>query len=262
VEPAIVDFGLVELGNTTTGETLKILSPAATRVHVNLRDTALHRFELVEPKTPIALTAGEEKRIKIRVKVASDSPAGELSGTLSVISENGAAPGVFIPASVALRMRAVRLPVWRKILHWLVIGLILGLIALAATCLVKGETPVGLLKTLAERKQLEGEFELLRPRPASFEDGFIRLGDLKRRHASLSALAIGAWTDGSDADLNTIFRNGTKVIQLTRTEGQIRVNDQEIATSDIYDGDIIEIGETRLRFNWTGHERLMIAEEE
>ena len=100
---------------------------------------------------------------------------------------------------------------------------------------------------------LEGELEVLRPRPPP-DAAYIDIGALRSRHAALSRIVPGG-TGDDDAELETAYRNGAKTVLLRRTRGGVRVNDVEVAHSDLYDGDLIEIGDARLRFNWVGHER-------
>ena len=72
---------------------------------------------------------------------------------------------------------------------------------------------------------------------------------------ALSSLVPNGASDGSDAELVAVRKNKQKTIQLHRTLGSVHVNKVEVATTELFDGDLIELGSARLRFNWIGHER-------
>ena len=51
------------------------------------------------------------------------------------------------------------------------------------------------------------------------------------------------------------FHSKGETIQLRRTQGSALVNNVEVASTELFDGDVIELGAARFRFNWLGHAR-------
>ncbi len=261
VEPDSLDFGQIEPGATTGRLALTARSSASTRARVALDDSSDKGIVLVEPKEEVELKTDEATVIKVQLVVASDLPDGARSVRLIVAPQNLAIGATAISGLANARLSLLRVPIWRKALKWLSVFLLLALVALAVVSFLRGEMPSSMWHKWKERNYLEGELEVLQPRAAQAEDEFISLTRLGRERATLSAL-LSAATDGSDAELQSTRKNGSKLIRLCRLQGVIRVNKAEVAIVDLYDGDMIEIGEARLRFNWVGHERPTEADEE
>jgi hypothetical protein len=122
---------------------------------------------------------------------------------------------------------------------------------------VKGEPPwiwfPGLISKF--KPSLEGEIEVIHPRPARIEDEFISLTQRQARSVLLSTLLTNLNGGESDAELVAKNKNGQALVELRNISGVVQVNRVEVSTALIYDGDMIEIGDAKLRFNWTGHER-------
>jgi hypothetical protein len=268
VEPASLDFGRVEPGGQTGRETLGLLSNADAAVRLSL-EGASGGLSLAEPTGPVSLKAGERRQISVRLAAAPNAADGARTLLLkvNVSDEAGRAPEAVVKASWAeARVTVEYVPLWSKLLKWLLRSLAVLLLALLLAVFIyslyKGDTPWGLWEEFRRRKYLEGELELIRPAPARDEDALINLGKLASKRAALSSLVPDGATAGSDAELTTAFRHGVKLIQLRSTSGEVRVNDTQVAYADLYDQDVVELGEARLRFNWLGHERPVTSEEE
>lgn len=255
VEPAVLDFGQVEPGDNTGRQAINVRSNIAVKARMTLEDSAGSGISMVEPQDAIEIKPGESTAVKIRLKAASSMANGARSVRL-VLTPEGIQPGTNAsPVSIEARLNVYHVPVLTKVLKWLAALLILLLIIIVALSFIKGETPMDMLKRWRERNNLEGEIEIIRPRPSQPEDETISLHLLKKDRVALSLLVPDGAGADADAELETMRKNGNKLIQLRRSQGIVRVNNVEVATTELYDGDIIDFGEARLRFNWLGHER-------
>ena len=138
----------------------------------------------------------------------------------------------------------------RTLSWWFAAILFVSLLALAAYCVYAGTTPWRLRTMFVTRRLLEGELEMLRPKPAQPEQAFIDLGKLNSRRVVLSKFVPGGAARDDDAELEAAYAKGVKSVRLRRTHGGVRVNGAEVAFADPYDGDTVELGDARLRFNW------------
>jgi hypothetical protein len=254
VEPEILDFGQIEPGEATRRLTLNARSTQATRARVAIDDSTNNEMILVEPSEEVELKPDETMPIKVRLMAPSDALDGARALRLIVAPGNLQPNGSVIPGIATVRFSLRRVPVWLKALRWLAIALLLAVIAIGVNSFVKGEMPLTTWRNWKERNYLEGELEVLQPRPLQAEDEYISLTRLGTDRARLTELVPRAAGD-SDAELATARKNGSKLMQLRRSQGIVRVNNAEVAAIDLYDGDVIEIGSGRLRFNWVGHER-------
>jgi hypothetical protein len=175
--------------------------------------------------------------------------------------ESSAADATIRPSVVIAKLNVASVPLWRKLLKWLAIALILLLLLVAAYSFYKGDTPVALWRNWNSRNQLEGELELIRPAPPRIEDAYISLNKLGVDRAMLSSLLPDGASGDADAELTTLWKGNAKLLQLRRTGGVVRVNNTEVALTEIYDGDIIEVGDARLRLIWPTHERPVETDE-
>src|SRR5690349_23871837 len=98
---------------------------------------------------------------------------------------------------------------------------------------------------LIERETLQGELQVIQPRPARLEDEFISLTQLHTKKVSLSSLIPNA-VDGADAELEVVKTNGELSVKLQRLKGNVYVNKIEVANSKIYNDDVIELGGSKL----------------
>ena len=72
---------------------------------------------------------------------------------------------------------------------------------------------------------------------------------------TLSNLISAISTSDSDAELATTWQLGKKKVDLNLIKGKIIVNNAEITTTELYDQDIIEIGNIKLQYYWQGNQR-------
>lgn len=255
IEPASLDFGQLEPGETTARQTLNVRSNLATSARLSLDDPAASDVSLVEPAEAVELRAGEAVAVPVQLLVARSAPDGARTLRLTLTAQAPAAEAAPRSLPINARLEVAHVPLWRRALKWLAVILILLLLAIIALSLLKGEMPWTMWRNWQERNRLEGELEVIRPAPPQPEDGFINLRNLRRDRATLAALVPGGATAEADAEMATRYKNGVKLISLSCTAGVVRVNQAEIVTADLYDGDLIELGDARLRFNWIGHER-------
>lgn len=247
IQPTKIDFGSVEVGKTTSTQTLVVRSNISGNAKLQLQES--QKISVVQPNSPVSLQVGETK-IPLQLQVADNNSEGDRTFTLQLIPENPIASPM--AASVQLN---VLIPLWRKIIVWSLLILLLLLIALIIVCLIQRKTPLELLQDIRTRKNLEGALIILSPPPKSSEDEEISLTNLYKSKVCLSdIIPVIAGTD-SDAELVTVREAGQKNIDLRCLKGNIFINSKEVTTDELYDEDIIEIGNVKLQFNWIEHQR-------
>jgi hypothetical protein len=258
-EPLSLDFGQTEPGAVTGRQKLNIRSDGNISASLSVDSNA--GVVLFEPNTPLDLKAGQNT-----FNVSLRCPARIANGMYNIrlsLSPNLTAPNVTAtPISINASLTIAHVPLWRRVIKWLALLLVLGLLVVGAMSVIKGEPPWIWLGGLRPDRKLEGEIEVLQPRPVRPEDEYISLTHQQNERVGLKSLIPATSTNNSDAELITVRRNGQKSIRLLRTAGAVWVNKIEVTIQDLYDGDIIEFDNARLRFNWVGHERPVEAEEE
>jgi hypothetical protein len=252
ITPSSLDFGRIAAGDQTEVRSIKIVSNQTTRGQIVLSNA--DGLTLTVPDQ-VDLVANQTETIDLRLKSAPTVRDKTFDAVLTVIPLDTSNTTLAKPASVSVRLQASYVPLWRKLLKWTALLLLLLIIVLGVLTVVKGETPWTLLSKARADKNLEGELELIDPRPVQPEDGFVSLLQRGTERISLRSVLPNGASDDSDAELIAIRRNKRKMIQLLRTQGTARVNNVEIASCELFDGDLIELGKARLRFNWIGHER-------
>jgi hypothetical protein len=102
--------------------------------------------------------------------------------------------------------------------------------------------------------RLEGEIEIVQPRVAP-DAAFVGLPMLKKNELALSSIVPADALAGTDARLFVKRSRGEKKVCIAAMGGSMRVNDVETPLSELYDADLVQIGDAKLRFNRTGYVR-------
>lgn len=248
IQPTKIDFGSIEAGKTTETQSLlvntNISGTASLQLQGNSKDVSI-----AEPSAAISLEPGETK-IPVQLQVTDSNFAGDRTFTLVLTADNS----IVSPVSAEVHLH-ILMPLGRKIIIWLLLGLLVLLIALIVVCLIQRKTPLELAEYFRNRKYLEGALVVLEPRPQSSEDQEISLTHQHKSKVCLSELIPVIAGTNADAELVTVWRAGKKNIDLHCLKGVIFVNTKNINTDELYDEDIIEIGNVRLQFNWIEHQR-------
>ncbi|MEH2360206.1 VWA domain-containing protein [Nostoc sp.] len=248
IQPTKIDFGSIEAGKTTETQSLlvntNISGTASLQLQGNSKDVSI-----AEPSAAISLEPGETK-IPVQLQVTDSNFAGDRTFTLLLTPDNS----VVSPVSTKVHLY-ILMPLARKIIIWLLLGLLVLLIALIVVCLIQRKTPLELVEHFRNRKYLEGALVVLEPLPQSSEDQEISLTHQHKNKVCLSELIPVIAATNSDAELVTVWRAGKKNIDLHCLKGVIFVNTKNINTDELYDEDIIEVGNVRLQFNWIEHQR-------
>ncbi|MEH2417840.1 vWA domain-containing protein [Nostoc sp.] len=248
IQPTKIDFGSIEAGKTTETQSLlvntNISGTASLQLQGNSKDVSI-----AEPSAAISLQPGETT-IPVQLQVTDSSFAGDRTFTLVLTADNP----IVSPVSAGVHLH-ILMPLGRKIIIWLLLGLLVLLIALIVVCLIQRKTPLELVEYFRNRKYLEGALVVLEPRPQSSENEEISLTHQHKNKVCLSELIPVIAGTNSDAELVTVWRAGKKNIDLHCLKGVIFVNTKNINTDELYDEDIIEIGNVRLQFNWIEHQR-------
>ncbi|MEH2046599.1 vWA domain-containing protein [Nostoc sp.] len=248
IQPTKIDFGSIEAGKTTQTQIFvartNISGIASLQLQGNFKDVSM-----AEPSAAISLQPGETK-IPVQLHVTDSSFAGDRTFTLVLTPDNSIANPVSAEAHLYILM-----PLWRKIVIWLLLLLLVLLIALIVVCLIQRKTPLELVEDFRNRKRLEGALVVLEPLPQSSEDEEISLTHLQKGRVYLSDLIPAIAATNSDAELVTVWRLGKKNIDLRCLKGVIFVNTKNINTDELFNEDIIQIGNVKLQFNWIEHQR-------
>lgn len=248
IQPTKIDFGSIEAGKTTETQTLVVRTntsgTASLQLQGNFKD-----ISMTEPSAAISLQPGETK-IPVQLQVTDNSFAGDRTFTLVLTPDKSIAN----PVSAEVHLY-ILMPLWRKIVIWLLLVLLVLLIALIVVCLIQRKTPLELVENFRNRNRLEGALVVLEPLPQSSQDEEISLTHLQKGKVCLSDLIPVIAPTNSDAELVTVWRAGKKNIDLRCLKGVIFVNTKNINTDELFDEDIIQIGNVKLQFNWIEHQR-------
>lgn len=259
VSPSPLSFGQIEPGETTS-QVIRVNSNAACRLRLTV-NTSENGLSLAEPKDVVPLKSGEDHDIRIQLSAADNARNGVFTFALILAAEPSDATSIGTAGNVAATVNVLRTPLWLRALKYLLLLLALIGIVLAAISVIKGEPPWIWLAAITEPVTLQGELQVIHPRPPRVEDEFISLTQLHARKICLSSLLANAAVDGSDAELEAMKLNGELRINLQRTKGNVYVNKIEVANSRIYNDDVIELGGSKLLFSWVNHDRPSGSEE-
>ncbi|MEH2419997.1 MAG: vWA domain-containing protein [Nostoc sp.] len=255
IQPTKIDFGSTEVGKTTEIQNLVVRTNISGTASLQLQGNSKGVL-IAEPSAGISLQPGETK-IPVQLQVADSNFAGDVydglrqrTFTLVLTPDNSIAS----PVSAEVHLH-ILMPLGRKILIWLLLGLLVLLITLIVVCLIQRKTPLELAEDFRTRKRLEGALVVLEPLPQSSQDEEISLTHLQKGRVCLSDLIPIIAATNSDAELVTVWRAGKKNIDLRCLKGVIFVNTKKINTDELYDEDIIEIDNVKLQFNWIEHQR-------
>lgn len=135
-----------------------------------------------------------------------------------------------------------------------ILVLLVFLIVLTVICLIQSKTPWELVEDFRTRNRLEGALVMLEPSPKLLEEE-ISLSQQQKSRVYLSNLIPEIAATNSDGELVTVWRAGRKNIDLHCLKGVIIVNNKKINQDELYDEDIIEIGNIKLQFSWIKRQR-------
>lgn len=253
MHPTSLDFGKIEPGDAVAGS-VNFNSNKKTSLRVTL-EGADGAVTLAEPQGVVTLEAEKDTAVTVRLQsspqIADGAQTGRVVFTVDeAVSRVDQAPEgrkKREPLAFAYAFRVERVPVLRKLLMWLAAAF--GLLALAYAALYFWLGGVHPLPYYRERRNLEGELSILFPEEA---EGKIRLGDENVPRARLSDLQTGRLRellDGADAELATARDENGKLVTIQSLQGMVRVQDQEVASGDLYNDDIIEVGGVTLRYH-------------
>lgn len=256
MHPLSLDSVTIEPGQDVEG-TVYFTSNRKTSLRVSFEGGDNSKIKLVEPSGNITLEADKEIAVPIRVQSDPQIPDGNYSGNIiftldEINSQNAqtaqdeqyrkAYPLVF-------NIKVARIKPINKIIKWLVIALIAFAAIYVVLYFVLGSThPYTWWRNYSH---LEGDLVILAPEAAEGA-GTIRLNDKQTSKTRLSDLQTGRlkeFLDGSDAELKTVHANGRKMVSIGSLQGALSVDDGPVASKELYDGDVIEIGDLTLRYN-------------
>jgi len=253
VDPATLSLGKIEPGETSS-PVVQVNSNVACQLRIGLNTPENGSLILSEPRDAVLLKPGENHSLQVRLAAADHLSDGLRAFTLVLTAEPIDSTSLSTTVNVEGNVNLVRTPLWRKAVRYLLLLLILSVIILAIVSVVRGDPPWIWLPAISERATLQGELQVVHPRPARVEDEFISLTQLHAKKVYLSSL-IPNVVDGSDAELEAIKLNGELSVNLQRIKGNIYVNKVEVAHTRIYNDDVIELGGSKLLFSWVNHDR-------
>jgi hypothetical protein len=252
VNPQTLSFGTTEPGETSS-QLVELNSNVDCRLTLTLQSPHGEGLALAQPTNVVAINAGKNA-LAIGLTTADSLANGERSFAIVLTAEPTNSNSIATTAKMEGTINVLKTPLWRKLIKYLLLLLVLIVIALVVLSVIKGEPPWIWLPLLTKRETLQGELQVIHPRPARVEDEFISLTQLHTRKISLSSLIPDA-VDGVDAELEVIKQNGELSMRLQRIKGSIYVNRIEVANSKLYNDDVIELGGAKLLFSWVNHDR-------
>ena len=253
VDPSTLSFGQIEPGETSNQVIhVKSNTSCGLRVVLNSPDNNL---SLRAPTDVLSLNGGEGRDVRIQVGAADTAGNGEFTFTLSLSAEPSDATSTASVVNVPATVYVFQTPLWRRVLMYVSLLLLLLVIGLTIVSVMKGEPPWIWVPALTKPATLQGELQIIHPRPPRVEDEFISLSQLRARKVSISSLIPTGAIDGADAELEAAKLNGELGIKLQRIKGNVYVNKIEVANSRVYNDDVIELGGSKLLFNWVNHDR-------
>jgi len=251
IDPQMLSFGTTEPGETSS-QVVELNSNVACRLTITLQSSEGEGLTIAEPTNVVALTAGKNA-LPIRLTAAHTLANGERKFVLLFAAEPIDSNSIATTVGVAGTTNVVKTPLWRKLMKYLLLLVALIVIALVGLSVIKGEPPWIWLPMLTERETLQGELQVIHPRPPRVEDEFISLTQLHTRKVALSSLI--PTSDGADAELEVVKQNGQLSVKLQRIKGSVYVNRIDVANSKLYNDDVIELGGSKLLFSWVNHDR-------
>ena len=252
ISPQTLSFGPTEPG-ATSSQVVELSSNVDCGLTITLRSSGSESLTLAEPRNVVALHAGKNA-LSIQLTTANTLASGERRFAIMFAAESTNPKFIATTATVEGTINVVKTPLWRKLLKYLLLLAGLLVIALVMVSVIKGEPPWIWLPMLTERETLQGELQVIHPRPDRVGDEFISLTQLHSRKVSLSSLIPNA-ADGADAELEVVKQGGELSVKLQRIKGSVYVNKIEVANSTIYNDDVIELGGSKLLFSWVNHDR-------
>jgi hypothetical protein len=257
VVPSTVDFGEAEPGDESDKRSIEATSSHDARVHLSLAEPGEIN---VAPTDPVELKASEPARIDVRLTIPEHVQEGPRA--LKLLLRPVAVPSDALVTAGALDVHVLvaRQPLWLKALWWLGVVLVPLVLIVGCYSVVKGRAPWTMWRNWREQNHLEGEIEIIRPRPAPGDDTHVSLASLRTERVAISAIIPAVAARDSDGELFTEFRRGTKHVRFRRTRGTARLNGTDASVADLHDGHLIEVGEARIRFHWLGHEEPLAVE--
>jgi VWA domain-containing protein len=259
VSPISLSFGLIEPGSTTDAQAVNVYSTKPISLSASLEGETHNGVSLVEPVAPIILDE-RERRVEFRLKADRNQADSDYVGAivlgitpLSSVNDQNDTEVPVSPQSdssirIAFSVPIVRVPFLKKVQKlapYLIGGLFLFYLMAYAKL---GGHPLSVIRT---RRWLEGHLVILKPGVDGLNNT-INLSNLHRRRVKLSEIQAGmlrTYLEGSDAELTTVHRDGAKLINIKRVAGEVlRVQETDVSSTDLKDGETIEIGDLELRY--------------
>lgn len=250
INPQTLSFGTTEPGETSS-QVVEFNSNVDCRIKITLQNA--DGLTLEEPAGVVSLTAGKNS-LPTRLTAANNLANGERKFTVVFAAKPINSGSIATTVNVEGTVNILKTPLWRRLIKYLLLFVAFIVVTLVVFSVIKGEPPWIWLPLLTERETLQGELQVIFPRPARVEDEFISLTQLHTRKVSLGSLIPNA-ANGADAELEVVKQNGELSVKLQRIEGNVYVNKVEVANSRIYNDDVIELGAAKLLFSWINHDR-------
>jgi hypothetical protein len=259
VSPTSISFGQIEPGDTTESQVVSVYTTRAIALTASLDGNGSNVVSLVEPSGSVVLK-DQENHIKLRLRVGSDQPNSDYRGAILLTvapfpakegrndTSADAQEQNYNHLRVNYNIAIVRVPLFKKVLDWA--PYVLGgcfLLYLFAYGKLGGHP----LYVIRKRSWLEGQLVVLKPSSDRISNT-INLSTENKKSVRLSQLQGGMlkkYLEDADAELKTVRRNGIKLVNIKRVAGEVLlVQEAEVTSADLKDGEVIEIGDLELRY--------------
>jgi hypothetical protein len=254
--PASLSFGQLEPGSTTDAQAVNIQTTRPVTLMAILEGEGSNGISLLEPTEPITL-AEENNHIEFRLKADHNQPETDFAGAIvlkmtSLTSSNDqnredVAKALPSAGKITFNVKIEKIPLYKKLIKWspLIFGSLLFLYVLAYVKMHGHPHQV-----IGPRSWLEGQLIIRKPRLEGVNHT-INLSQEKKRKVKLSQLQGGILKlhlEESDAELQTMRKGELKQVNIKSMAGLLYVQEEKIISSELRNGDIIEIGDLELEY--------------
>lgn len=256
ITPTSLSFGQLEPGSTTDAQAVNIHTTRPVTLIATLEGEEGNGISLIEPTTPMVLKEGDN-RVEYRLRADRNQPDMDYAGAIvlrinPLVSTNlqtsvGVAAQQPSAGKITFNLLIARISLFNKLIKWspFVVG---GLFFLYALAYVKMRGHPH--KVIRLRSWLEGQLVIRKPRSEGLSNT-INLSREKRKRVKLSQIQGGILKphlEDSDAELQTVRKGDLKLVNIKRTAGLLYIQEEKVTSSELKDGEVIEIGDLQLEY--------------
>jgi hypothetical protein len=251
IRPTSLDLAEIEPGATYEG-TVIVNTTRNTTLKLALNGVKSDEVVLISPSKAINLEAKKDNNVIVQLQLAPNISDGQYNGNLifmiDEINSQEKENAKIAPFIVGFSFKVARVPILNKLLKYGAITLgLLVVLWFALYFLLGRRSPI---QAWRDHLHLEGELVIISQQESRGNES-IRLRNVKARKIKLSDIQTGRLKEalgGMDAELKAIHKNGDKLVQIESLQGPLYIQGIEVVTDNLYDGDLIQLGELKLQY--------------